>query len=490
MSINSQFKESRLVAVLVLSIAIAAIFIIPLKVMSHGYLPGDDALRHVGKVFSGKNWSEILVIREGAAMYGHSGWHTLLEFVQKTTGWGPDNLIFFSVVFLFILFCAIPLTALSRPEAWLITLLVIVLTNLTFITRLFFGRPYIFTMAVVLFMGFFWKPFEDRKFPYKTALVLTILIALSTWIHSSWYLFTLPIACFFLAGRWRAGFRIGILTLLGVVIGAILIGEPYPFLKQTICDTLYCLNSGSVRRMLVSELQPFSGNTLMVIVIAGMLVWRGMRGGRNKNESVLRNPVFMLMMLGWVLGFSAHRFWLDWGMPAACIWMAQEFNDALEEKIKAQSVERVLLSLAVAGVLFIAVTNDINSRWTRNLSTEYLSLDNPNQRGWLPNEGGIIYSSDMKIFYDTFYKNPRANWRYILGPEATLMPAEDLAILRNIQWNFGASNAFRAWVRKMKPADRLIVRGGKHDRPDMPELEWYYAATGIWIGRLPRDAKN
>ncbi len=133
------------------------------------------------------------------------------------------------------------------------------------------------------------------------------------------------------------------------------------------------------------------------------------------------------------------------------------------------------------------MTGDVGNRWTGNLTIEYLSAEDPRQSPWLPEPGGIIYSDEMGVFYQTFLKNPHAPWRYILGFEPAWMPPEDLNIYRKIQWNFGAAEAFKPWVDKMRPQDRLIIRRAAENKPQIPGLEWYYAATGTWIGRLPRQ---
>jgi len=96
----------------------------------------------------------------------------------------------------------------------------------------------------------------------------------------------------------------------------------------------------------------------------------------------------------------------------------------------------------------------------------------------------------MNVFFETFYKNPTAPWRYVLGFEPGLMLPENLAVLRKAQWNFGDSRAFAPWAQKMRPEDRLIIHATGGAVPKLPELEWNYAATEIWIGRLPRAANH
>ena len=480
-SLNKKISESRLVPLLVLCVVIATVILIPLKIIGYGYLPVDDALRHAAKAVSDKDWEEILVLREDIKMDSHPGWHSILGLFHKTLALGPDSLVVFSVISLFIFFSLVPSLTLERPEAWIVSLLVAAVSNFTFLYRLFYGRPYIFTMAVLLFLCISWPKLESKKLDYKTFTILTLLMAASTWIHGSWHLFALPVVCFFLARRWKAAFRVSVATFAGIIIGATLTLHPFLFLRQTFFHTITAFTTHQLERMLVGEFQPFSGDVVMVIAVLGMLAWRYMRGAWNAKR--IDNPVFIIIIASWALGFVSRRFWFDWGMPAACIWMAQEFQEALREKISFFARPRLILTIAIAGTLYLAVTNDIGSRWTQNLTDAYLSSEDPAQKEWLPAAGGIIYSNDMTIFYDTFFKNPHADWRYMLGFEPAMMPEEDLEIYRKIQWNFSASESFEPWVKKMRPEDRLVLRGGKSKVFDIPELEWSYVATGIWVAR-------
>ena len=142
--------------------------------------------------------------------------------------------------------------------------------------------------------------------------------------------------------------------------------------------------------------------------------------------------------------------------------------------------------MGLAVTTFLATTNDFNSRWTYNLTQQYLTPDDKSLTGWLPDKGGILYSSDMAIFYQTFFKNPNGDWRYILGYEPALMPDEDFRVYHKILWNFGDSKTYAPWVEKMRPEDRLVISGGRSSPPNIPQLEWNYGVSDIWIGRLPR----
>ncbi len=65
------------------------------------------------------------------------------------------------------------------------------------------------------------------------------------------------------------------------------------------------------------------------------------------------------------------------------------------------------------------------------------------------------------------------------------MRPEDFEVYHKVLWNFGDSKAYTPWLLKMTPADRLVIRGGRGSPPGIPQLEWNYGVSGIWIGRLP-----
>ncbi len=64
-------------------------------------MPSDDVMRHVAKAVSGKNWGDILVLRPEITMDSHVGWHTILEFIYKITGFRGQSCCFFYCFSLF-----------------------------------------------------------------------------------------------------------------------------------------------------------------------------------------------------------------------------------------------------------------------------------------------------------------------------------------------------------------------------------------------------
>ena len=69
----------RYVPLAVWAAVVLVILAIPLKIISLGYLPADDALRHAAKAVSGKPWTEILVVGPAFQIDHNFGWHFLLR---------------------------------------------------------------------------------------------------------------------------------------------------------------------------------------------------------------------------------------------------------------------------------------------------------------------------------------------------------------------------------------------------------------------------
>jgi len=468
--------------------AIWIIILIPFQIIGYGFMPPDDAMRHSAKVISEKPWDRILVMREDIKMDSYPGWHAILGSAHRLMGWSQHSLVIFSVISLFALFCLIPVFFLKFPESWLLSLFTLSLLEPGWLFRLLLGRPYIFTMASLLVILFIWPRLKDKRYQLMNILILTAIVALSVWIHASWYFFILLVAAFSLAREWRAASLIAVSSAIGIFLGAALTGHPMIFIKQMVTHLFLVFGSHDVERQLVSELRPAVGNFGVILTVAAILGWKALRGAWNRKS--VDNPVFMLLALTFILGMVTRRAWLDWGIPALAIWVAGEFDGYFEMHIDRYSLKRAILAMAAACLLFISVTVDAGGRWSLMRPMDYISKEDPKQAKYLPEPGGIIYSDDMCIFYQIFYRNPKADWRYILGFESAFMPPEDLKILRDIQRNFTRPEDFEPWVKKMRTQDRLIIRGGPDSRPKIAGLEWNYIALGVWSGNKPKDGKK
>lgn len=465
-------------------IAIWVILLIPFNIIGYGFLPPDDAMRHSAKVISGKDWNQILVLRDEIKVDSYPGWHSILRVVNKITNWDQNGLVLFSVIFLFLLFCLIPALLLVFPESWLLSLLAISVISPDWLLRLFLGRPYLFTMASLLLVYFMQTRLKDKKYQPGNIAILSIIFAFSVWIHASWYFFPLLIISFMLAREWRSSALIAISSVLGISIGASLTGHPFIFLKQEAMHLFFVFGNHDAERLLVSELRSSFGDYRIISMVLFVLIWKALR--RISIRRSVDSPFFILMAISFIGGLVTKRIWLDWGMAAFIIWITGEFEDFFKTHIDRFSWKRIILVAALSASIYISFTVDAGSRWSLTRPLDYISSEDPEQSGWLPGAGGIIYSDDMGVFYQTFYRNPKADWRYILGFESSFMPKEDLVILRNIQRDRWTYKHFDPWVKKMRPEDRLIIRGNENSMPNIPELEWKYAARGTWIGRKPR----
>ena len=474
----------RYVPLAVWAVVILVIVAIPFKIISYGYLPGDDTLRHAAKAVSGKSWSDILVLNPVYVIDHEFGWNLLQERIHAWTNWDAEKLVLFSVVFLFILVGWSALPWLKRPEAWLVTLMLATLVA-EVCGRMTLGRPYLVTFTVLLTLLFLWQKFGPAP-PKKWMLLLaTALFALGTFVHGVWYLWVLLLGAFFLAGEFRWAVSLGFCWAAGVFIGSALTGHPFEYPLQAFKLALLAVGAHATTRTMASELQPFDGNILAVIILGGLIVLRQL--AKLNVVPLAKNPAFWLVCFCWVLGFKVSRFWDDWGWPALMVLMTWDLQSFLQARFAENSFKRLGLALGLAAATFLCVTNDANSRWSHTLSDRYLVADDPDLNGWMPDHGGIFYTADMTLFYQTFFKNPTGDWRYMLGFEPTWMPKEDFEVYQNVLWNLGEVKTYAPWIKKMQSADRLVIRSGRGSPPNLPQLEWNYSGVGIWIGRLPRS---
>ena len=473
----------RYVPLAVWAVVILVILAIPLKIIGYGYLPGDDTLRHAAKAVSGKSWSDILVLNDTYKIDHEFGWNLLLEKIYQWKNCGAETLAVFSVVTMFMLAGWSALPWLKRPEAWLATLTLATLVS-GLSARMMLGRPYLVTFSVLLTLLFLWQ--RHGSAPPKTWMLLlaTILFALGTFVHGVWYLWALPLGSVLLAGQIRWAISLGFCWAIGVFIGSAFTGHPFEYPLQAFKLALLAVGTHATTRTMASELQPFDGNILALAILGGLLVLRQL--ANVKTVPLAKNPAFWLTCICWMLGFKVARFWDDWGWPALMVLMTWDLQTLLQARFAPDSFKRLGLTLGLAAATFLCVTNDAHSRWSQTLSDRYLTADNPDLNGWLPDHGGTFYTADMTLFYQTFFKNPRGDWRYMLGFEPTWMPREDFEVYHSVLWNLGDAKAYAPWVKKMQPADRLVIRGGRGASPGIPQLEWNYSGVGIWVGRTPR----
>jgi hypothetical protein len=411
------------------------------------------------------------------------GWNWLLTGIHRMENCDAETLVIFSVVAMFILVNLAGIAWLKWPETWLAVLLASMILD-SVPMRFTLGRPYLITLAALMTILYMWR-WQRGAPPQKFSLLLLVaLSAICAFFHGAWYLWALPIAAFFLAGEFLWGFALGICWLIGVAIGSLLTGHPIEYPVQAVQLALLAVGAHETQRTMASELQPFSGDVLTVMTLGGWILCRTLT--KLKSAPLARDPAFWLICMSWILGFKVARFWVDWGWPALMVLLAWDLQLLLETRMAADSFKRLIMVCFLAGATYLGITCDFGSRWTMSLTQQFLTTDNPDLEGWMPGKNGIFYTVDMTLFYQTFYKNPNGDWRYMLGFEPTWMPKKDFDIYHKILWNFNDGKAYKPWVDQMTPADRLAMRGNGDAPPLVDGLEWKYGVTGIWIGRLPQ----
>jgi hypothetical protein len=462
-------------------LVIVTLLFIALKIVGTGYLPGGDARRHVAQAFTDRPFTDIVVMRSSYQMDHNPGWDWLLRQLHERAGFSKDQLMSFSLAGLMLCFFLAPLPWMRRPEAWLAALLAQLVAIPELMTRLTQARPLLLTEALCMVVLISWCRPGPANPSWRKVFFTTAAIALSTWMHGTWYMWVLPVAAFYLAGWWPAAFSLTCCWLGGALGGALLTGRPVVFLKQAILLIHSIYHEHPPQWMLVGELQPHYGEFATLILLAIVFLCRRQQG--RAQATLLCPPLLWMIAICWILGFKADRNWSDWGIPAVLVWLALQFEQLMTSGWAANSPKCFVAAAMLALPLFLDATNDLDRRYSRSADEVFLRADDPSLAGWLPQSNGIFYSSTMAFFYSTFYENPDAGWRYIVGYEPALMPDDDLKIYRSIQASGGAIPAYEPWADKLRPGDRLVIYSVS--RPDLPKLEWHNGPGAIWIGRLP-----
>src|SRR5437899_5666127 len=314
-TLQKQFE--RYVPLLVWVIVGLTLLLIPSKIIGYGYVPQDDALRHAAKAVSGKPWSEILVMRSDFLIDPHPGWHAVLGAIHKLANSNAESLVVLSVTGLMVLVSLAVLPWLRRPETWLFSLMIAAICVPRLITRLTLGRPFLVTIIVFILLILMWTRLGDRKpNPFHFAVSI-ILIALAAWIHGGWYQLSLPIVGLLLSRRWSQAGSFGICWLAGSFFGCALTGHPVQFMLQSVRHLFGVFGDYHLHRELSAELLPSGGDPIVVLAVVAIILW----AARSPNWKIrdLLNPVFMMVVVGWLLGLRMYRFWDDWGLPATLL---------------------------------------------------------------------------------------------------------------------------------------------------------------------------
>jgi hypothetical protein len=451
-----------------------------LKILGDGYIPPGDARRHAAKPFADKPYSQIVVMRPQYVVDHSPGWEWFLGVLHRTLGWDKDALISFSVASMVLCVLCFPLIWVRQPEAWLAAVLAQMIAIPDLMTRWVQGRPYLLTEGILMGLLFSWSKEKNRTPPWWKLALTCFGFALSVWVHGSWYLWVLLLAAFFMAQRWRAALWLTGCWVAGTVVGALLTGRPLAFLYGAIFMAQCVYEEHAPKWLLVGEFQPSAGEFGSIALLAIIYLWR--QRERKISPPLFSQPVIWMIVLNWILGMTADRFWADWGVAAAIVWMAGEFDEAMPALWEAASLQRLVACGCILLPLYLCSTNDYGRRYSAVTTEPFLDGSDPRFKDWMPGPGGVFYADNMQFFYNTFYENPRGDWRYIAGFEPALMPPDDLKVYRDIHRTEGSPESYEPWIKKMRPQDRLAV---SHAPTGLPALEWKLAGQGLWVGRLP-----
>lgn len=478
----------RLFPVLIFAMCFGVMLGIIMKVLGAGYLPRDDALRHAGFAVTDKVWEQVLVC-DGSLLDVHYGWHMFLRGIHYLGIETPDGLVMVEVAVLFLLFVLPPLFLFKRPETWVFALL-ISYSVLEFETRLFIGRPFIASMAVLAVVLLRREKLNAKAVPWGLMAGLGFGLVLSVWWRMTWFLYLFPIVAFAAAGLWRAAGRLSALLLGAVAAGALLCGD-FLLPVATFQAVFDALGSSEDVTALVGELQPLTKFAMPFVVLILILISTHLRGGDLKK--VLVSPVFFVFAGSCFLSAQAVRWFAEFGTVSLLVMMAEEIDGWVEKNpfswFSSYSFSRAAIVAAAVALLFVSYAADEGGRWGGALKRDYVDVADPEIQEGLPGENGIIYNTSMGIFYETFFRNPHESWRYVLGFEPAFMTEDNLRILRLIQWNQGAVERYQPWVEKMRPEDRLWLSLGIGAKPRIKGLEWTQMSSRIWSGRKAVDSE-
>ncbi|MDT8391489.1 MAG: hypothetical protein RRC34_13385 [Lentisphaeria bacterium] len=480
-------REDRRYPLLGTAVLVVAVLFAAMAVLGHGFLPPDDALRHAAQAVCKKPWHEILVLAKPMLFDFHAGWTWLLHRLADA-GLSAEDLVCFSYVFFFLAVLLPPVFLARRSEAWGIAVIVAVTLGLLSPVRLMLGRPFLSQVSVMLMMGFLFDTFKRKEFPKTAGAVLFAAMTLSLWFRCGWLLFIIPLGCLLVAGEWRVFWRMTLIWGVACLVAATLCRDWSGFFIHSTTGLLGSVGRDLPSWALVSELVPATPPFLALLPILFFLAIRFFL--KDKLLHRLRDPLLILTLAGWVLMLQSSRFWGDFGLPALMVWMTKEFSDLLDRipGLRGDGKGRFVLCSVVGGIVFLLISTDVNGRWGRGNYQLHADYTNEDIQDLFPDEGGIFYNTDMTFFYQTFFHNPDGHWKYNLGMEAALMPDDNRQIYHNLILYNKDTRLYQGYIDKMTSKDRLVILGA--GQPGIPELEWNLLQTGIWSGRLPREAPS
>lgn len=476
--------DSRTTRLFLLLGILAVFLLVPLRIMAYGYMPPDDAMRHTAFAVVNRLWGDVILLDPHfpAWMDTHPGWHAFLRAVHGATQWDQDTLVSLSVALALWTFTMGGAVASGNLPAWFLACALMSVLEPALFGKLALGRPLFFSMTAVMVLLFLWTRRTALRLPLQIAVVGLVLSVNIAMHPSSWYLWAIAIPPLAVCRQWRAigAFLAG--WALALVVTGLVNGWTNGLLLHIDFLRVSFLQGGTVGPNLVSELQPSAAPVQGLLAMAVVLLLRRSAGREQREEWLTVDLAFVVTT--WVLGLYVSRFWIEWGLPAMAVWFTRQIGDGEGfgfAGMHRRPVPPVLVGVAAA-TFYLGLTADVGGRYTNTLRNALLITPIDELSAELPEDGGVLYTTEMAYFYGIFHRLPNLKFRYVTGMEPGLMPAEDLKVMRAIQ-SSGLVRDYKPWFDKMRPVDRVIVRGST--APQWPEME-FKPFYGSWIGHKVR----
>lgn len=479
------FKTVSMEKILAIIIAIIALIYIPTKILNLGYSPLDDANRHVAFSITDRQWNEIIAITPGLESDHNAGWHSFLRAIHKYFKLNKEELLSFSVIFLFLLFNLTGTLVSPNSVAWFVTLLIFFITQRVIFGRLMCGRPFLISCTAELILFKYWFDKESIKKTGSTKFSIFLqsffVVTMSVWLHGTWYTFLLLPFALLISGKGAHAIGLTTVILLSTLAGAYLTGDFEGFLRFHYSSTFNIFTENIFNWQLVTEFH--EGQLFNLCIYTMMLIlFLLVKTKQLKLNELSKDPLFILILLCWLLSIKVARFWVDWGAIALAYWLSLKISIliSLMNSVKKPVVRYSLFFFIILSTIILLPLAKWNERDNRR--AHFADFNKPELVSFIPQKGGIIYNDLMSEFYFQYFENPNAEYKFILGFEPAIMPTEDRKVLRDITYTNYHFSAYKPWIAKLTTKDRIFT--SVDISKNYQTLDWIKASSKLWIGKL------
>jgi len=459
---GSPVRRLRRVEAGVLLLAVLSLVAYFLAYLAHGYTPVDDLLRHVGYVFSGRDWADIALWRADIDMRvdTHPGFHFLLGVFAFFTR-DPEALLLWGGIFPFTVLALALCVEKRRLEAVLLVFLFWLMLEPGMFGRLMLGRPFVLTGAAFVFWLSLWSVPWARQQPHKLGVVMLVTAMLQTWMHPVWYLNAIPVGLLLLAGlftqAWRkTAWMVGGL-LVGTLLGLALTGDFFGSSSYAWKNLLWLYFSEWQPPQ--SELTGGEPNRFLLVLGGAYLVFR-LLVKKEGRLTPLSHPLVLASVLLFIGQFYVSRFWTDFGCLALFAWWARDLSILLQTHTARHSYQRLLLtgitSLALTGIAYQQGKHYKESYLAphRDYYTKLFAA----RPDLLPDGDGVLYNDNLQAFYFFFWLQPEASWRFAQTFEHVLAPEDVRTRFLLLKDEPKVVDYAAAWLELATPQDRLLLK--------------------------------